>query len=45
MTMPIAILSSVVLICITAFLTPVVLKGMDMAMKGKHDVSKEKSGR
>ena len=36
MTMPIAILSSVVLICITAFLTPVVLKGMDMA-KGKND--------
>jgi len=33
MTLPIAIVSSVALICITAFITPVVLKGMDMAIK------------
>jgi len=31
MTTPIAIVSSVALICITAFITPVVLKGMDFA--------------
>lgn len=30
MTIPIAIVASVALICITAFITPVVLKGMDL---------------
>ena len=35
MTLPIAILSSVALICITAFITPVTLKGMDIVLKQK----------
>ena len=37
MTLPIAIVSSVFLICITAFMTPVVLKGMDFAKNKKGD--------
>jgi hypothetical protein len=40
MTMPIAILSSVALICITAFITPVALKGMDMVFGKKSDRDK-----
>ena len=40
MTMPVAIVSSIALICITAFITPVTIKGMDMAMKKKTELEK-----